>query len=194
MAGLADDGSQPGTRVRGDISAHHSVGRAPRPEVLKVPETEPHLRPLDEQEAESATGPADEPPKIEKPAERYRVRPPDHESGEHWNPYAAENRFENKVRQARQRAHPGKRLEYDRWQIGDKATAPNHYQILGVPPTSTQEQIERAYRRYVADIHPDKFFDNPERRKEAEERLRHLNKIMQTLRDPVRRANYDAGL
>jgi curved DNA-binding protein CbpA len=56
------------------------------------------------------------------------------------------------------------------------------------------KDIERAYRRYAASIHPDKFFDDPSAREQAEAKLRELNGIMQTLRDPVRRAMYDASL
>jgi DnaJ-class molecular chaperone len=56
------------------------------------------------------------------------------------------------------------------------------------------KDIEQAYRRYAASIHPDKFFDDPPARKEAETKLRELNCIMQTLRDPMKRAVYDASL
>jgi curved DNA-binding protein CbpA len=66
---------------------------------------------------------------------------------------------------------------------------PNHYQVLGVAPTATQEQIRRAYRALAKQHHPDvnaysdaaKWFSlivaayevlsNPERRREHDRAL-----------------------
>jgi curved DNA-binding protein len=67
----------------------------------------------------------------------------------------------------------------------------DHYSMLGVRVDATNDEIEAAYRRYAAQIHPDRFFGDPKRRAQAEEKLKQLNAIMETLRDPARRAAYD---
>jgi len=160
----------------------------PRPEVLQVPdppaETEffSHLRSSQSEQAADESEPA------------YRVRYDSDQLGPKWDPYDEEQSRANRIKSARRRPEPGQRLEYDRWAIKDKPPTVTHYQLLGVPPDATAAVIERAYRRYVADIHPDKFFDDPERRKEAESKLRELNAIMQILRDPLKRAQYDDTL
>jgi curved DNA-binding protein CbpA len=66
--------------------------------------------------------------------------------------------------------------------------------MLGVSGDATQEEIEAAYRRHASAIHPDRFFDDPARRRRAEEKLKQLNAIAQVLRDPERRMRYDATL
>lgn len=64
--------------------------------------------------------------------------------------------------------------------------------LLGVPPDASTFEIERAYRRHAAVIHPDRFFDQPSVRMEAEAKLRQLNEAATILRDPERRMKYDA--
>jgi DnaJ-domain-containing protein 1 len=73
-------------------------------------------------------------------------------------------------------------------------SVPDYYAFLGVERTATKEQLERVYRRYVSTIHPDRFFNDPLRRDLAQEMLKELNDVMQVLRDPERRAQYDAAL
>ena len=70
----------------------------------------------------------------------------------------------------------------------------NYYTLLGIDHRATNEQVERAYRRLVARIHPDKVFADPARYTEALEQLREVNVMMLVLRDPVRRAEYDTML
>ena len=70
----------------------------------------------------------------------------------------------------------------------------NYYAVLGVPRDATAEHLERAYRRYVTVIHPDKCFGDPERHAVAQEKLKAINAAMQVLRDPAQRARYDAAL
>lgn len=128
-------------------------------------------------------------------AGRYRHRPSVEEGGPRWDPYAEEQSRAARVKAHRQaRGRPRGPVEYTRWEVTDTPPKLTHYQLLGVQPDASIDQIERAYRRYAASIHPDKYFDDPEARAEAEGKLRELNAIMQTLRDPYQRARYDLSL
>jgi len=73
-------------------------------------------------------------------------------------------------------------------------SVPDYYAFLGVERNATEEQLERMYRHYVSTIHPDRFFNDPLRRDLAQEMLKELNAVMQVLRDPEQRAQYDAAL
>jgi molecular chaperone DnaJ len=66
--------------------------------------------------------------------------------------------------------------------------------LLGLDRHASDADLEQAYRRRAAAVHPDRFFADPERREQAEVSLKQLNAAMQVLRDPVRRAKYDATL
>jgi hypothetical protein len=95
-----------------------------------------------------------------------------------WDPYDEEQSRVHRVRAAR----GSRRVSQE----------PNHYELLGIDRAANDAQIEEAYRKYVALIHPDRFYDDPRRRTEAEQKLKQLNAVMEVLRDPVRRARYDA--
>jgi Tfp pilus assembly protein PilF len=62
----------------------------------------------------------------------------------------------------------------------------NYYQLLQVDPTAEQEVIQAAYRRLVLKYHPD-----TNKAVNAEERMKKINIAYETLRDPVKRAEYD---
>lgn len=64
----------------------------------------------------------------------------------------------------------------------------NYYEILGVEKTSSQEEIKKAYRKLVQELHPDKNQDNPE----AEEKIKKVNEAYQTLSNPEKRTVYDS--
>ena len=110
----------------------------------------------------------------------YRVRSTG-QGAPKWNPYAEEQSRAHRARARRQRQAPLPRID-------------DHYALLGLNQDATLEEIERAYRRHAALIHPDRFFDDPVRRAEAERKLKQLNAVMEVLRDPLRRAKYDARL
>lgn len=65
----------------------------------------------------------------------------------------------------------------------------DHYQLLGVPPTATVEQIKAAYRRRALRLHPDK---NPD--PEATTRFQACSEAYSQLSDAELRQQYDARL
>lgn len=51
----------------------------------------------------------------------------------------------------------------------------NHaYEVLGLNPGASQEQVKQAYRQLVKIWHPDRFF-NPEDKQEAESKIKEIN-------------------
>lgn len=69
----------------------------------------------------------------------------------------------------------------------------NHYEILGVGPDATEQQIKEAYRRQAMKWHPDRH-DGAAAKGEADRRFKDLAVAYRTLRKPVDRANYDRQL
>ncbi len=50
-----------------------------------------------------------------------------------------------------------------------------YYQILGITSDASMSQIKQAYRHKVKTWHPDLFPHDPERRREAEEKIKEIN-------------------
>lgn len=69
----------------------------------------------------------------------------------------------------------------------------NHYEILGVGPDATEQQIKEAYRREAMKWHPDRH-DSAAAKGEADRRFKDLAVAYRTLRNPVDRANHDRQL
>lgn len=65
----------------------------------------------------------------------------------------------------------------------------DHYAVLQIPRTATQEDIKKAYRRLALQYHPDK---NPNDRATAEEKFKAISIAYETLSDPVKRREYDS--
>lgn len=66
---------------------------------------------------------------------------------------------------------------------------PTLYAVLGVPATATDAEIRAAYRRLARTWHPDVCHEP-----DAAEQFKRINHAYELLRDPTKRAKYDAGL
>ena len=70
-----------------------------------------------------------------------------------------------------------------------------HYEVLGVRPDATEQEIRRAYRRLALLHHPDKqAAAGAAEAEQARLRMQSVNAAWAVLRDPARRRAYDAGL
>lgn len=70
-----------------------------------------------------------------------------------------------------------------------------HYETLGVPKTSTTEEIRRAYHVQARRWHPDRAGDrSPAEARRAEDAMRSVNEAWRVLSDDRRRREYDRAL
>src|SRR5438094_1141428 len=66
------------------------------------------------------------------------------------------------------------------------AKAPDLYGVLGIRRDATEDEIKRAYRKLARELHPDVNRDPG-----AELRFKEVTAAYETLKDPVRRQQYD---
>ena len=64
------------------------------------------------------------------------------------------------------------------------------YQVLGVSPTASQEEIKERFRFLAHAYHPDRFATSAHK-KEAEEAFKKINDAYQILSNPGKRSEYD---
>ena len=70
-----------------------------------------------------------------------------------------------------------------------------HYTVLGIPEGATQDEIKRAYRELIRQVHPDHVPNaSPYWKRAAEEKSKELNEAYHVLIDPKRRWSYDEQL
>jgi molecular chaperone DnaJ len=67
--------------------------------------------------------------------------------------------------------------------------AGDFYEVLGVQKSSSQDEIKKAYRDLARKWHPDRNPDD----EQAEERFKEIQQAYDTLSDPDKRKQYDAG-
>ena len=65
------------------------------------------------------------------------------------------------------------------------------YNILGVEPGASNDEIKRMYHKLSKKYHPDANISDPDLIKWSEARMKELNEAYDTLKDPVKRAFYD---
>ncbi|HEY9724682.1 MAG TPA: DnaJ domain-containing protein [Oscillatoriaceae cyanobacterium] len=65
------------------------------------------------------------------------------------------------------------------------------YDLLGISPEATPEEIKKAYKKLAVELHPDRFPNDEERRKEAEVSFGRITNAYNILKDDEERAEYD---
>ena len=68
-------------------------------------------------------------------------------------------------------------------QGGKKVNNRRYYELLGVLPTATDEELKKAFRKKSLKMHPDRGGDT--------DKFQELNLAYDTLKDPQKRAAYD---
>jgi DnaJ-class molecular chaperone len=63
----------------------------------------------------------------------------------------------------------------------------DYYEVLGVAPDASAEEIKRAYYRSAFQSHPDRNWES----EEAHEKMQEINEAYAVLSDPVKRREYD---
>ncbi|TEU15941.1 MAG: J domain-containing protein [Dehalococcoidia bacterium] len=68
-----------------------------------------------------------------------------------------------------------------------RQTGRDYYEILGVAPNASTEEIKRAYHRMAFQCHPDRHQET----EEAHKKMQEINEAYAVLTDPTKRREYD---
>lgn len=63
----------------------------------------------------------------------------------------------------------------------------DYYEVLGIEPNASAEEIRRAYHRLAFQCHPDRH----EETEEANKKMQEINEVYAVLSDPIKRREYD---
>ncbi|MDH4268963.1 MAG: J domain-containing protein [Dehalococcoidia bacterium] len=63
----------------------------------------------------------------------------------------------------------------------------DYYEVLGVAPDASAEEVKRGYHRLAFQCHPDRNWEN----EEAHEEMERINEAYAVLSDPIKRREYD---
>lgn len=69
-----------------------------------------------------------------------------------------------------------------------------YYDILGVSPNASEDEIKKAYRRLLKAYHPDRYDTDPVKKKAANIVLAKINPARDVLADAVARKKYDISI
>ena len=72
-------------------------------------------------------------------------------------------------------------------QIYYRAGELDYYEVLGVAPSASAEEIKKAYHKLAFQYHPDRN----RKTEEAHKKMRELNEAYTILSDPIKRREYD---
>ena len=68
----------------------------------------------------------------------------------------------------------------------------NPYEVLGIKPGATQDEIKNAYRKLIKQYHPDKFIDNPLQNL-AQEKMIEINEAYDALTKNAGNTSYNSS-
>jgi curved DNA-binding protein CbpA len=63
----------------------------------------------------------------------------------------------------------------------------DYYEVLGIAPDASLEEIKRAYHRLAFQCHPDRNWES----EKAHEEMERINEAFAVLSDPIKRREYD---
>jgi curved DNA-binding protein CbpA len=72
--------------------------------------------------------------------------------------------------------------------------ANNYYQLLGIIPAATSDQIRSAFHRFAREHHPDNFVGSPDEAERHTLLYQQASEAYRVLLDPTKRQLYDEGL
>ncbi|KAK4526895.1 hypothetical protein GAYE_SCF29G4813 [Galdieria yellowstonensis] len=101
------------------------------------------------------------------------------------------NQHETKFRRAYEKRKQESYESYSRYhQSPSNVPSRSYYDILGLPRGASIEQVKSAFRKLAMEHHPDRQRD-PMSKQKASERFREIVTAYETLKDPIKKREYD---